>query len=101
MSVSRSFSERSSETTAGLPSGRAASSATVSQSFGCRAPCLRIAIDFLLERIEADAAVSIQEPLVLAGPLFQIDVHDVLDGIRDLVDREAGTDDLADRGIVL
>src|SRR4051812_18463718 len=75
-SVSRSFSQRSSVTTTGLPSGRAWSSATVSHSFGCRAPCLRIAIELLLERIEADAAVGFEEPLIGIGPLLQIDVHD-------------------------
>src|SRR5262245_42979158 len=85
-SVSRSLSQRSSETTAGLPSGRAWSSATVSQSFGCRAPCLRIAIDFLLERIDAEAAEGFQEPLVFVRPLLQIDIHDGFDGIRHLVD---------------
>src|SRR5581483_8948134 len=101
MSMSRSFRKRSSVTTTGLPSGRASPSATVSHSFGCRAPCLRIAIELLLERIETDAAVGFQEPLIGIGPLLQIDVHDGLDGIRDLVDRESRSHDLADRRIVL
>src|SRR3954468_17345640 len=101
ISVSRSFSQRSSVTTTGLPSGRAWSSATVSHSFGCRAPCLKIAIELLLERIEADAAVGFEEPLIRIGPLLQIDVHDGLDGIRDLVDRESRPHDLADRRVVL
>jgi hypothetical protein len=56
-------------------------------------------IDRLLEGLETGAAIGVEEPL-LAAPLAQIDLDQLVDGLGHAVRRQGGAEDLADLGVL-
>src|SRR5690349_16016244 len=75
------------------------SSASVRQVSWAICPSLIRAIQTILERCLADAAIGVEEPL--AGVAFaQIDIDQRLHRIDDLFGREGRADDLADVGVL-
>src|SRR5690606_5299370 len=82
-SVSRSACQRSRLTIAG-PSGSASSSPTVGKSGSTKTPFLMSGIEALLERVDADAAIGVDEAFACL-PGAEIGGDDCLDRIDDLV----------------
>src|SRR4051812_48681977 len=69
------------------------SSSTISSGLGFAS------IERLLERRGTDTAVGVDEFFLGIEPEAEIGLDDQLDGIGDLLRREAAADDLADRGV--
>src|SRR5690606_10806660 len=61
----------------------------------------RRTVERVLERLRPDAAIGIDEDLLLRQAKAQIGVDDRLDGIRHPLRLEAAADDLADRGVLV
>src|SRR5690606_10411478 len=93
-SASRSACQRSSDTITG-PSGSASSSPTVTNLSSTNSPFLMSFIEALLERLDADAAIGVDEPLALVA-LADIGRDDGLDRVDDFLFGEGTADDVAD-----
>src|SRR5262245_13519003 len=57
-------------------------------------------IEGLLERLEADAAIGVEEAFSVLAQL-QVGVDNGLDGANNLIGAEGGADDIAERGILV
>src|SRR5689334_20396507 len=61
---------------------------------------MSVGIDGLLERSDAGAPIGVEEALAVLA-LAQVDIDELVDRIGDLVGRQGGTKDLAERGVGL
>src|SRR3989338_635196 len=95
--VSRSACQRS-RLTITAPSGSWSSSPTVMKSSSTNAPFLMSFIEALLERIDADAAIGVDEPFAVLADA-DIGGDDGLDGVHHFVFREGAAHDIADGGL--
>src|SRR4051794_22337395 len=100
-SASASPTKRSAGTRMSPPSGSGVSTASLTKLSSAIFPPLTSGINALLEGFDAEALYGVHEQLF--GPLSQgqISFHDVLDDVGDLVELDAGADQIAERGALV
>src|SRR5512145_3284568 len=95
---SRFACQRASVTMMAPSGGSCSSSFTNVQRSSAMPLALMSGIELLLEWLEADAAICVEEALVLAAQL-QVGIDDGLDGTDNPIGAEGRADDIADRRV--
>src|SRR5581483_7584200 len=99
-SASRSLDQRFSDTVTASPSGTGAASSRCRQGSATKRPSLMSGIERLLERRVADAAIGVGKALA-AAPFVEIDIDELVDRAGHGVGGHRGTDDGAQRGVLV
>src|SRR3954452_22085435 len=99
--VSASPTKRSAGTRMSPPSGSGVSTASLTKLSAAIFPPLTSGINALLEGFDAEAFDGVHEQLFRPLAQRQIGFHDVLDDVGDLVELDAGPDQIAERGVLV
>src|SRR6185295_3264483 len=95
--TSQSFLSLAHDTAMSPLAGRGSSSPRNVQVSAIKPVALSSGIENVLERLGAEPPIGLEERLVLAGAKPEVRVDDLLDGVRHLLGRESGAQDLPDR----
>src|SRR3954466_13619999 len=99
--VSASPTKRSAGTRMSPPSGSGVSTASLTKLSSAIFPPLTSGINALLEGFDAEAFDGVHEQLFRPLAQRQIGFHDVLDDVGDLVELDAGADQIAECGTLV
>src|SRR6266702_403367 len=99
--ASASLRKRSAVTRMSPPSGSGVSTASLTKPSSAIFPPLTSGIDALLERFDTEALHRVDEQLLRPLAQHQISFHDVLDDVGNLVELDAGADQIAKRGALI
>src|SRR6266702_8112608 len=99
--ASASLWKRSAGTRMSPPSGSVVSTASLTKLSSAIFPPLTSGIDALLERFDTEALYRVDEQLLRPLAQSQISFHDVLDDVGNLVELDAGADQIAKRGALV